>query len=269
MIDLGQVYEATLTLPGQSSPPSTAVLTITLPDGTTVTPSVGPGAASGSDWLISYDYATTMAGLHKASWVTTGPGTAVVDYFSVRQFISVISLAEAKDHLNITRVLPDGGAELRRFMQAATEVVESKAGICVRRQFTDRVSDGCRELVLPRRPVLSVTSVASVWPGGPSWTAGQLVLDGEAGIVSQAAPMGLPFWYGPWDVTYACGRAVVDERFIHAAKEQLRHLWETQRGAQPPSLAPGEESFATSAGWAFSVPRRVLELLEDDMVPSS
>ncbi len=36
-----------------------------------------------------------------------------------------------------------------------------------------------------------------------------------------------------------------------------------------PSVLQGEEIFATSAGYTFSVPRRVLELLEQDMVPSS
>ena len=79
VIDLGQVYEATLTIAGQASPPSTVTLTITLPDGTAVTPSVGPGAASGADWLIAYDYPTVQAGLDKAARVTTGAGDAAPD----------------------------------------------------------------------------------------------------------------------------------------------------------------------------------------------
>jgi hypothetical protein len=58
------------------------------------------------------------------------------------------------------------------------------------------------------------------------------------------------------------------ERYLHAAKEQVRHLWETQRGAvQAPPLA-GDETFTTSAGFSFSVPRRVIELLSDDFVPA-
>src|SRR5262245_22612182 len=99
MIDVGQVYHATLTIKGQQSAPSTAVLVITLPDSTTVTPVLGPGAASGADWVLDYDYTTVQAGLHKAAWQTTGPGTAATDYFNVRNFISVLSLAEAKNHL--------------------------------------------------------------------------------------------------------------------------------------------------------------------------
>lgn len=269
MIDLGQVYHATLTIVGQSSPPTSAVLVITLPDGTTDTPAVGSGAASGADWLLSYDYQTVQAGLHKAAWTVTGPGTAATDYFSVRSFISIISLAEAKDHLNITRATDD--SELRRFMMASTELVESKAGMCVRRAFTDRVEGRWQwQIVLPRRPVLSVESVTSIWAGGMSWAGSQLDVDHEAGIVSQLVPPRLlPFWWGPWDVAYTVGRADVAEHTVHAAKEQLRHLWETQRGAQPPQLLAGEQVFTTAAGWSFSVPNRVLELLEPDMVPPS
>jgi hypothetical protein len=78
---------------------------------------------------------------------------------------------------------------------------------------------------------------------------------------------GLGFWWGPWLATYTAGRAVVSETIIHAAKEQLRHLWETQRGAQPPQLLAGEQEFTTATGWQFTVPRRVLEALAPDMLP--
>jgi hypothetical protein len=268
MIDLGQVYEATLTLTGQSGPPTSAVLTITLPDQSTATPAVGTGAASGSDWVLAVDYPTVQAGLHKASWVTTGPGTAATDYFSVRQFASVISLSEAKDHLNITRALPDGGAELRRFMMAATEVVESKAGACVVRAVADEFIPGtcARQLRLPSGPVpsaTSVTSIASLRANGPSWATGDLIVNPRAGTVQAQDCRG--FWGGPRQWSGTAGRPVIPERLEHAAKEQLRHLWETQRGAQPPAPLQGEETFTTAAGWTFSVPRRVLEMLEADM----
>jgi hypothetical protein len=274
VIDTGQVYHATLTIKGQSAPPSSAVLVITLPDSTTVTPVVGPGTASGADWLLSYDYATVQAGLHKAAWQTTGPGTAATDYFNVRSFVSVLSLAEAKAHLVSG---PAGSAatwtgdddELRNFLQAVTEVIESKVGICVQRTFTQRVTEsGPWELVLTRYPVISVTSVQSVWQSGPSWTTAQLLLDGDAGIVGLKPPVVLPFYLGPWDVTYIAGRAVVGENILHAAKELLRHLWETQRGQLQAQPFSDGESFTTSSGWAFSVPNRVLEMLAGDMTPA-
>ena len=142
-------------------------------------------------------------------------------------------------------------------------------GPCARRTITQRITEGRVELVLRQRPVLSVTSVTSIWPGGPTWTTSQLIVDTDAGIVQQTWPW--PFWYGPWDVTYVAGRAVIPERYLHACKEQLRHLWETQRGTTPllaPLGAGGAEEFVSSSGWAFSVPNRVVELLQDEAVPA-
>lgn len=243
---------------------NTVTLTVTLPDGTTETPVVANPPEVAGQYRLTY--LPELAGRYSWSAVTTVPNAAYGDMFSVRSYAPLISLAGAKAHLNITRPSTDGDAELRRFIAAASELVESKVGICARRAFTDRVMDGARGIVLPRRPVLSVASVTSVWPGGPVWHAADLVTDLEAGIT---APLAVPFWWGPWDVAYTCGRAVIPERFEHACKEQLRHLWETQRGAQPPAVLPGEEVYTATSGWSFSVPRRVLELLEQDMVPSS
>jgi hypothetical protein len=268
MIDTGQVYHATYTIKNQASAPSTMTLTITLPDGTMVTPSPGTGAASGPDWLITYDYPTVQAGLHKAAWQTTSPGTAATDYFNVRAFASILSLAEAKLHLSAGPGATWTGDddELRNFLQAVTEAIEAKAGACIRRTVTQRVADAGCTLVLNARPVISVTSVTSVWTGGPSWTGTSLVLDADAGTVTTQLGA-VPFYYGPWDVVHQVGRAVITERIIHAAKELLRHLWETQRG-QLQAGALGGETFTTSAGWAFSIPNRVLEMLADDMTPA-
>lgn len=270
MIDTGQVYRITYTIKNQGVAPSSVSLTITLPDGTTATPSPGTGSASGSDWLITYDYATTQAGLHKAAWATTSPQTAGTDSFNVRAFASILSLSEAKTHLSAGPATTWTGDddELRNFLAAVTEVIESKVGPCVRRTVTQRVADGGPVLVLPQFPVISVTSVTSVWTGGPSWTGSSLVLDSEAGTVTTQLGA-VPFYYGPWDVVTVVGRAIVPEKYIHASKELLRHLWETQRGqleAGPLSAVAGE-TFTSTAGLTFTVPYRVLEMLAADMTP--
>ena len=271
MIDVGQVYHATLTIKNQATPPATATLTITLPDGTTLTPGVGAGTASGPDWVFAYDYATTMAGLHKAAWLTTVPGTAAADAFNVRAYNAILSLAEAKTHLGAnpaTWTADDD--ELRNFLQAVTEVVESKVGPCVRRTVTQRAGGGggyATTLALTQYPILTVTSVTSVWTGGPTWTGTQLITDTDAGTITvQLGSM--PFWYGPWDVVYTTGRAVIPERILHGAKELLRHLWETQRGQLQAGALTGGEPFTSSTGQAFSIPNRVLEMLADDMTPA-
>lgn len=266
MLCAGQVYRTTLTVGDGTTAPSSAVLTITKPDATAVTPAPVPVNDPPGSGSYYYDYTLPTPGLFQFAWSTTGPGTAPTpDYVNVRSYLSIVSLAETKLHLNKTTTTGDD--ELAAFMMAATELIENKVGICVPRQFTDRVEEGRWRLLLEHRPVIAVASVTSVWPSGPSWDTTVLRVDQQAGIVDQVSPF--PFWWAPWDVIYTAGRQVIAERWIHAAKEQVRHLWETQRGSQPPALLQGEEVFTTTTGFSFSVPRRVLELLEQDMVPSS
>jgi hypothetical protein len=273
---VGQVYETSITVRDLDTAPLTVALTITKPDQTVVTPPpvIGAWVQSGRDYTAKYDYTLTVPGLHQFAWLTTGPGTAPPPNFvNVRRYASIISLEDAKDHLNMSRDRTTDDSELTRFMMASTEVVEDKIGPVVPRAFTDQVEMAGypARLVLPRRPVLQVQKVASVWAGGPVWdnvaTPGLLAVEGVAGLVYQ--PSMMPFWWGPWDVTSLYGRAEIAERWEQAAKEQLRHLWQTQRGSNPPAVLQNEEVFSSTMGFTFSIPRRVLELLEGDMVPAS
>jgi hypothetical protein len=266
MLCVGQVYRASVKVGDGTAPAGSVTLTIKLPDQSMVAGIVPVQDLTQGQGYYYFDYTLAQAGLHKFAWTTQNPGTAPPpDFVSVRDFISIISFAEARAHLNKTSNATDD--ELSAFMMAATELVESKVGICVPRTFTERIDQGRLQLVSVYKPILSVTSVTSIWPGGPSWPGSLIRWDAEAGIIYQIPPF--DFWWGPWDVVLTSGRQVIAERHIHAAKEQLRHLWETQRGGQPPALLEGEQEFTTSAGFTFSVPRRVLELLEEDMVPSS
>src|SRR6266516_4840282 len=223
MLCAGQVYRSTLTVKAQSGAPSTVTLAITKPDGTLVSPAPTPGAGSqvGADWVVTYDYTLPSAGRFVFTWATTGPGTAPYpDVVNVRDPASIVGLGEMKAHLNITGTGSDD--ELFAFLQAATELVEAKVGPCVRRTYTERVTDArSGAMLLPYKPVLSVTSITSVQPSGPSWGPGDLIVDNDAGIVTTTWAA-MRFWWGPWDVVFAVGRAVIAERFIHACKEQVR-----------------------------------------------
>jgi hypothetical protein len=269
MLCPGQVYHTSITVHGIQVAPSSAVLTITQPDGTMVQPAVGSGwSQSGTDWTLGYDYTLPTPGLFQFAWTTMGPGTAPYpDFVNVRRAASILGMAEAMQHLNETSLTDDGMSELANFLQVSTEMIEVKVGTLVPRQFTYRAEDGRYRILVPFRNILTVQSVTSVWPGGPAWTTPQLRWDSDAGIIDQIQPF--PFWWAPWDIVLSCGKAEIPERFIHAAKEQLRHLWETQRGSQAPAVLQGEEVYTATTGFTFSVPRRVLELLEQDMVPSS
>jgi hypothetical protein len=269
MLCAGQVYRSTLTISGQTGAPSSSALAITKPDGTLVSPAPAPGAGSqvGANWVVTYDYTLPTPGRFVFTWTTTGPGTAPLpDVANVRGGTPLAGLAEVKAHLGKTSTTDDD--ELAAFMLAATELVESKVGACTRTPYTERVYDheGQPGLQLSHRPLSAVTSVAAVTAGGQTWAAGVLSPDTAAGIVWTADGSG--FWGGPWDVVYECARQVIPERFLQAYKEQIRHLWDTQRGAAAPSVLAGEEVFTTSAGFTFSVPRRVIELLQADMVPT-
>lgn len=277
MLCAGQVYRSRMQIGDGSEGAQTAILTVMRPDGTTVLPGVVNDPPGSGFYYV--DYLLDIAGLYQLTWVSIDPGTAPVpNFINVRQFASIVSLEEMKDHLNKNKltVSPDDDGELANMMMASTEVVEDRVGICVPRQFTDRIDAGHPssqplQLLVPHYPVLSVVSVTSAWAGGPAWVdpgdGSLLAADGDAGIIYQ--PSGFAFWMGPWDVVTRTGRAAIPERWVLAAKEQCRHLWETQRGAMPPAVLANEEVFSSTVGFTFSIPRRVLELLETDMAPSS
>lgn len=243
-------------------------LTITLPDLTTVTPSV----VNSDTGVYTASYVTVQSGLHRIRWEATGVNTSAyrdTAWVSESGFGSILSLAEAKAHLGETSSTID--EELRDFMEAATAAIEAKIGPCVPKTVTKRVRDhACNVLLLPLYPAVSITSVTSVLYPTTTWTASQLDLDGEAGIVRLLS--NTPFYNGPWNVTYTVGRpTTLSPKVRHAAKEMLRHLWITQRGQNVDSPLPdfvGDEQFgaATPFGTQFSVPNRVLELLAADQI---
>lgn len=269
MLTAGTPYLIAFDVRGDDGALANAVsvtLTISLPDGTTAAPTVtNPPAETGK---YRYSYLPPQTGFFQWSAVTTSPGRSFADSFHVREFASILNLAEAKQHLNLTGTADDD--EIRNFLQAATELTESKAGACVRRTVTERVFGGTQnEILVTRYPLLSVTSVTSTQAGGPSWSSGQLAPDLDAGII-RPQPGAAQFYGGPWDAVYVAGRAVIPERYLDAGKELLRHLWETQRGATPalPALGGEGETFTTSTGLTFAIPNRVLELLAGDMTPA-
>ena len=116
MIEAGQNYPWTLQVRDASGAlinVTTIVLTVTAPDGTTSTPAVqNPPDITGT---YTCNIQLPIPGLYKLSPVTS-LGTPATEYVNARQFLSLISTAEAKTHLNITTTTNDD--ELRNFMQA-------------------------------------------------------------------------------------------------------------------------------------------------------
>jgi hypothetical protein len=267
-VDLGQLYRATYEVRDANGALTNATvsLAVTLPDGTTAAPGSPFTPVNDSTGVYHVDFATATVGLHKFAWTSTSPTTSKVDWVEVRQFISLISFADGKLHLNEQGSLQD--EEIRSFMETATEVVESIVGPCIIRTFTDRVRTGGGQLLLPRFPVVSVTSVTSVRTPSTTYLTAELDVDLDAGVVSLNTGWG--FTDGPWNVVYKAGRSIIPARYVQADKEMLWHLWTTQRGALADSTTPDlldVAQFESPLGVGFAIPNRVMELLGADRTP--
>src|SRR5262245_4504570 len=267
-IDVGQLYRSTYTVYDATGAltDATVVLAVTLPDGVTAAP--GSPYTPIRDSLGQYhvDYTATPAGLHKLAWSSTSPTTAKIDWLEVRQFVSLISFADARAMLNEQSTLQD--EEIRSFMETATEMVEDIVWPCIIRTFIDRVNthDGyC--LTLPRFPVISVTSLVPIYSGGTTYATAALAVDTQTGIVTNANRNG-GLIGGPWNATYIAGRTVIAPKYVQAAKETLWDLWTiTQRGATADQIAP-DVLDAAQFEPAISIPSlRVQRMLERDAVP--
>jgi len=106
---------------GANANATSVTLTITLPDGSTVTPSVTNSATG----LYDSTYVPTQAGRHIVFWVATGTNaSSYADEFTVRDSnsLSIVSMDEVKDHLNISQSVTTNDLELYRFLDAATEM---------------------------------------------------------------------------------------------------------------------------------------------------
>lgn len=266
-IDVGGTYRAALLvsdpvtqLPANAN---TVTLTITTPD--QVAHVVNPVNPPAQEGVYIFDYVMTQAGLHRFDWLTTGPGAAQTDYESARNFRALGSLAAARAYLSIVDTGKD--QSIRSCMAAATRATERIVGTCVIRQFTDFIGGSWRDVIgLVNGPLVSatsVTSVTSVWDGGPSWQLSDMVVNPEAATLRLRS--WLPFWFGPWNVIYTAGRTEIPEDIVTGYHEILWDLWATQRGTltdqQDPDLA---EVASFEIGPTYQPPGRALQYLEGE-----
>lgn len=258
MIDLGDVHPLTIDIAdadGAAANATTVTLTITLPDLTTATPSV----SNPTTGRYQYDYPTTQSGRHVARWVATGSNAgSYVEQFDVRETSPgyIVSLADAKRHLNIPLGDSTSDEELRGFIEAATPVVEDVVGPVVARAYTEVHASGSL-LVLGYSPVITLTSLVPVLTNGTTYEVADMDVDSEVGVVRR---LDGGRFCGPIRVVYRAGRVIVPANISQGAKEVIRHMWDTQRGHSGARPGFGEEEFVTT-GSGFTVPRRVMELL--------
>lgn len=234
--------------------------TVTLPDGSTVSPAVSnPPAVTG---VYGVDFVPTTAGRHMVRWVSTDPASAYTDAFDVWLAVSesIVSLAAMKDHLNKSVEDTSDDEELRGFIEAATAVIEEHRGETVtRRTVVEDMNLRHPVMVvqLGTSPVQSLTSVATV-DGATTWDVNDLHVSrhGVVTVQTGAALLGLVRF------TLVGGYTVIPPNYTLAAKIIVAHLWETQ---QQPGLGSNpygaDAQFLTPTGRGFAIPNRAVELL--------
>lgn len=233
-------------------------LTITLPDGTSATPTV----SNPSTGVYTASYATTQAGHHAVRWVATGlNASAFTDAFEVDVAApsGLVSLAEVRAHLEFRN--PDTAnakdEELRRYIDAATDFIESRIGPVVRRTITEVVRPASGILFMSG-PVISVTSITDTYGYGSTYNVANFLPDGSA-IYPLANVATVSY---PVTVTYVGGRAVIPALIRQAALDYVKWMWDSsQRG--PTSLPVEDFGVQPQA----TVPFRILQALEPYMSP--
>jgi hypothetical protein len=207
-----------------------------------------------------------LLGHYAYKWVSTGTG-AGVSYSNFEVFdpleVSVLSLQDAKDHLNIAQTTTTYDSEIQSKIATIQASLEKLTGGPIfTRTITERVEVGnhYRTLCVRQRPLVAVTSVTDI-ASGTAVPIGDIELDTNAGIIRRK--LEFPFWArGPYfTVVYTAGwGTAVPPAFNEAARIILEHLWQTQHGPwQRPSIGGEEE--VTLPGFGFAIPNRAAELL--------
>lgn len=244
--------------------PTTLTLTVRRPDLSTqayATPTV--------DGLGLYHQdvpATDLAqlGQYLYKWVSTGPGAGVIaGNFDVADPFdaAIMSLQDAKDMLNIPQTVTTYDAEIQSWIDTIEAGLEKMTGgPLVNRSIVERADVcGWREILLRKRPVVSVQSIAD--QAGQALSITDLDVDTNSGVVRRR--LGLPFitLWPVVTVTYTAGWGVpTPPAFNRAGAIILDHLWQTQHG---PSVRPSMAGDETTVdyGLGFAIPNRAAELL--------
>ena len=142
--------------------------------------------------------------------------------------MSVLDLAEAKTHLNITVGTYD--AEIQSTIDEAEAAISARVGPLTPVPRTSRVDGYSNVLVLPFAPVVSLTSVTPAGAGATPMTLSALYVETATGVISWDRPYSGYFWYPKYTVVYSSGWSPVPLDLVRAVKDLTKSMWKTQRG---------------------------------------
>ena len=254
-IFVGDPVPLTFTLTNAAGQPVNAVatqpvVTVTLPDKTTATPSVSNTGTG----IYAAAYGSTQAGHHTVAWSCTDatyPG-GDADEFDVWSLTStnVLSRADAKGILSIAPSNTTYDDLVDKVNGSITAWLEWYCGAIVPKTVVEELHAGGLSVQLSRPPVLGLITWVTVPPGlvntpatvaqanggpmfpvltyGVAYPLSQLYFDPAKAIVRHTA--GLPFYYGPYLWQYSAGMAVIPQGIRYAASVTLRHLYGLERG---------------------------------------
>lgn len=165
---------------------------------------------------------------------------------------SLVSLQEARQFINARDGDNTDDAELMRFAEAATEVVERHVGeVLVRRTIVETHVVTSGHPALLRTPVVELVSVSV---DGTASDVTSLSLNSVTGLLYGLA--------GSAVVTYVAGVDEVSSAFQEAALIICQHLWSTQRpNAFTSAPAYGSSDVPAVMGMGYALPNRAAELL--------
>lgn len=261
MSDLGDtlpfrsdVYDKPVEQGGVLVNATTVTLTITLPDGTTTSPSIAnPPATTGK---YSYDYVvspTGLAGRYRGQWLftmATGKTTSYVETFDVGP--SLITVDEAIAHLRAGGIVTgaDDLDQLQWLCFVASDAVERDLGRVIMRRTVVETYDGSRgSIVLRSTPVVSVTSVTE---SGTGLVSTDWLLDSGSGILYRGSSTSTLWWgWGRQNivVTYVAGYVDPPRIVRKVALNGVQRMWQQSQQASHPLLDEfGAEAVAVAAG---------------------
>lgn len=277
--ELGQVTTLSFTAHDTTGAPANGTattLTINRPDGNVD----GPFSPAGVNGVYTYQYLTQVAGLHSYRWLATGtpgPGVGVdaaTDVFDVRMSAArnIFSLADAKVMLNEPAGVTTYDAKISQYIRSTTGFLEKFCGPIIVQQITERQRAGGMFIALNKPPVYQpatqphpLVAFTPVLTYGLTYDLSLLNVDFDTGIMRHTA--GLPFIYGPYDVTYTAGRPIIPEECLTGGETILKHQWEQERGGSGRTGGYGADDVTVM--WGFAVPNRALEMLEPQRTPGA
>lgn len=240
--------------------------TITLPDATTTTGTVSKTATG----TYAATLVSTQVGRHSCTWTGSGansgglPTTEPLDVWPADGPRQIISLADARDGLNMAAGQTVNDDELRGFVAAAGVVIDHVAGAQLTKVMTETWSGaGAPAVLLSDIPA----TVSTVTENGTELTADTDYCWDEHGILWRGSRPHAAAWSATKPrnvvVTYTAGAAVLPENVRLAAVMLVRHWWlQTQQSARPfvPEYEPAPVMVA-----GYAVPNMVVDLLKPSM----